>query len=146
MKAAGAKEVFLAGIKERRFSFDSSVEDNEFENFLKNIEQFGINQHDIPLASAHQMGTARLSVSPKNGALSEDGELWDCANAFVFDASTFPTASGANPMCTTLAISHMLSERLAKKLLYEDNQILDTEEAEIIEKNIRLRDAKRNIL
>jgi len=37
------------------------------------------------------------------------------------DASVFPSASGANPMVTTLAISHLLSNRLAKRLKADCN-------------------------
>ena len=36
---------------------------------------------------------------------------------FVMDASVFPTASGANPMVTTLAICHLLATRLASRLV-----------------------------
>ena len=39
---------------------------------------------------------------------------------FVIDASIFPTASGANPMVTTLAIAHLLSTRLATRLVGDE--------------------------
>ena len=69
------------------------------------------------------MGTCRLGSSPSTSAADEDGELWECDDLYVADASTFPTASGANPMLTTLAISHMIANRIALRLQYEDDRI-----------------------
>jgi hypothetical protein len=42
--------------------------------------------------------------------------VWDADALYVIDASIFPTASGANPMVTTLAIAHLLATRLAARL------------------------------
>jgi hypothetical protein len=44
------------------------------------------------------------------------GESWDVDDLLVCDASVFPTASGANPMPTTLALAHLISTRLAARL------------------------------
>ena len=100
--AAGCSDVYISGIKEICYSHcnhDKVFEaTKEFEQFVKDLEETGVKPHEIGLFSAHQMGTARLSVNPDVGAVSEDGESWDCENLYVFDASTFPTASGANPM------------------------------------------------
>lgn len=145
--AAGVSSAVLAGIKDIRFEIDAGKleADNmkELDSIIEDIEQIGIKPHEVGLFSAHQMGTARLSVSPKNGALSEDGELWDCEDLYICDASTFPTASGANPMCTTLTIAHMLSKRLANRLLFEDSKLLDSNEFSKISQILRLRESRR---
>ena len=44
------------------------------------------------------------------------GQCWDVPNLYVADASTFPTPSGANPMLTTLATSHMIAQGIKTKL------------------------------
>ena len=49
-------------------------------------------------------------------AQDEEGECWECDGLYVCDASLFPTASGANPMVTTLATAYMLATRLASRL------------------------------
>lgn len=46
------------------------------------------------------------------------------------DASVFPTASGANPMVTTLAISHMLSHRLLNRLHKEQGKNVSSKDKE----------------
>ena len=48
------------------------------------------------------------------GAVDEDGEVWEMDNVHVIDASIFPTASGANPMMTTMALSRGLAKRLVE--------------------------------
>ena len=79
-------------------------------------------EHEIGVFSAHQMGTCRMSASPHSGVVDENAECWECDNLWVMDASIFPTASGANPMLTTLTLSHMMSTRLAMRLKFENNQ------------------------
>ena len=46
--------------------------------------------------------------------------MWECDNLYLADASTLPTASAANPMVTTLSISHMIATKLAQRLKQED--------------------------
>ena len=77
-------------------------------------------KYTMSVFSAHQMGTCRLGSSPSTSAADEDGELWDCDDLYIADASTLPTASGANPMLTTLAVAHMIANRIALRLQYED--------------------------
>ena len=80
-------------------------------------------KYTMSVFSAHQMGTCRLGSSPSTSAADEDGELWDCDDLYIADASTLPTASGANPMLTTLAVAHMIANRIALRLQYEDDRI-----------------------
>ena len=63
----------------------------------------------VTLTSAHQMGTCRMSTSPKTGVTDGTGKVWGTEGLYVADASLFPSASGANPMLTTLAISDWVS-------------------------------------
>jgi long-chain-alcohol oxidase len=51
--------------------------------------------------------------------VDEDGEMWECDGVYLCDASVFPTASGSNPMMTTLATACMLTERLALRLQHQ---------------------------
>ena len=67
-------------------------------------------------ASAHVMGTARMASSPALGAVDPAGESWEVANLFVCDGSTFPTASGVNPMMTIAGVAHASASALAARL------------------------------
>ena len=87
-----------------------------FRHWLDERQAAGIVPGRTPLFSAHQMGTARLGRDPESSVLDADGACWEVAGLYALDASTFPTATGVNPMVTTEAISYMLSARLAAKL------------------------------
>ena len=80
----------------------------------------GLPCHGVGLFSAHQMGTSLMGSDPRESVVDCDGESWDVDHLFVMDASVFPTASGANPMTTTLAIAHLLATRLATRLNAQD--------------------------
>lgn len=69
------------------------------EDFIHRVQAAGTVPNTVGLFSAHQMGSCRMGCSPVNSAIDCDGELWECDDLLVTDASTFPTASGANPMC-----------------------------------------------
>ena len=101
------------------------AEDREsaVQKYNDSITSRSMPKYTMSIFSAHQMGTCRLGSSPSTSAADEDGELWEIDDLYVADASTFPTASGANPMLTTLAISHMIANRIALRLQYEDDRI-----------------------
>ena len=88
--------------------------------YFREVESRGLDKHRIGVFSAHQMGSCRMGLRQEESAVDVDGQLWECDGLFVMDASVFPSASGANPMLTTYAISHMLSDRLAKRLSNEE--------------------------
>jgi choline dehydrogenase-like flavoprotein len=62
------------------------------------------------------MGSARMGASPESSAADPDGQTWDVRNLVVADGSTFPTASGVNPMITIEAIARLNARRLAARL------------------------------
>ena len=66
-----------------------------------------------------------MGVDPCDSVVDEDGEVWGTERLFVIDASVFPSASGANPMVSTLAIAHLLATRLADRLRRDTNTAAD---------------------
>ena len=127
--ASGAKEVGTGHINdtglylldEELVTAQDIESSDKVRDYLTTINERGMTEHEIGVFSAHQMSTCRMSASPASGVVDANGETWECDNLMVFDASIFPTASGANPMVTTLAVSHMLCTRLAERLHFEDN-------------------------
>jgi choline dehydrogenase-like flavoprotein len=84
--------------------------------FLAEADARGWEPNRVLYASAHIMGTARMSGSPATGACEPTGETWEVARLVVCDGSTFPTASGVNPMISIGAIAHMNASALAARL------------------------------
>jgi choline dehydrogenase-like flavoprotein len=84
--------------------------------FLAEADARGWEPNRVLYASAHIMGTARMAGSPALGACDPTGETWEVSRLVVCDGSTFPTASGVNPMISIGAVAHMNASALAARL------------------------------
>ncbi|KAJ3162284.1 hypothetical protein HDU86_004764 [Geranomyces michiganensis] len=85
-------------------------------DYLKAVAAWGYKPNWQPIGSAHQMGTCRLGKSPADGACAPSGEAFDLKGCYVADASLFPTASGVNPMLTTLSLAYMTAQSVKADL------------------------------
>jgi choline dehydrogenase-like flavoprotein len=109
--AAGARHIFSPHAKWCAYEPERS---GSLETFTQAMDSAGWDSGRLALFSFHIMGTARLGSSPKTSATNPDGETWEVRNLFVMDGSSFPSASGVNPMITIEAISHRNASALAK--------------------------------
>jgi choline dehydrogenase-like flavoprotein len=57
-----------------------------------------------------------MGGSAATSACGPEGETWETRNLVVCDGSTFPTASGVNPMISIEAIAHMHASALVARL------------------------------
>ena len=95
---------------------DLGVTNPEFVAWLATIRAAGNKPPLAPFTSAHQMGTCRMSSHPGAGVVDPKGRVWERENLYVADASVFPSASGVNPMITTMAIADMIARGVASEL------------------------------
>jgi len=113
LEAAGALRMFSghqAGIEWTRDSGES------LDAFIARCAAAGYGPGRCSMAALHIMGSARMGGSAQTSAVDPDGATWEVPNLVVADASTFPTASGVNPMITIEAIAYMSATRLAGRL------------------------------
>lgn len=96
--------------------FDQGINDADFVAWVKLIEKTGLSSPMANWASAHQMGSCRMSASPRDGVVDPKGRVWGAENLFVADASVFPSASGVNPMITNMAIADFISRVVSREL------------------------------
>jgi choline dehydrogenase-like flavoprotein len=98
-------------------------EDNDtgpsFDQWLANLQSHGNKPPLTPFASAHQMGTCRMSAKPKDGVVDPQGRVWGTEGLYVADASVFPSASGVNPMVTVMAIADWIAQGIWEDLKRE---------------------------
>ena len=86
------------------------------ERWADEVRGVGLGKPDVTLFSYHQMGSCRMGVDPKSSAVGPDNESHEIDNLFVVDASTFPTASGVNPMVSIYGIAHRAALKIAARL------------------------------
>ncbi len=61
--------------------------------------------------SAHTIGTCRMGVDGDSAVVDADGRSFDITNLFICDNSIFPSALGANPALTIMALSLRCAHR-----------------------------------
>ena len=127
---AGAREIFTSTFGVSTFvredndvlegQPDPGVNDPSFQTWLEEVRRKGLHVPEAMFASAHQMGTCRMGTSEKSSVVDPSGKVWGCEGLYVADASVFPSASGVNPMITTMAISDWISRGVVKGLRGEE--------------------------
>jgi choline dehydrogenase-like flavoprotein len=112
LEAAGARRIRSSHA--RGLGYEPGRDNRE--RFLAEVEREGFAPGRCALFSFHHMGSARVGASPADAACGWDGETWEMRGLYVMDGSSFPSASGVNPMLTIEAIAHINASRLAAVL------------------------------
>jgi choline dehydrogenase-like flavoprotein len=115
-RAAGAKAIFYGHSRSPWYVSKGENDDTEFESFLDQVRQIGVQSLDMQIFSAHQMSSCRMGSDETKGPVSRRGSLYECKNLFVADGSVLPTSLGINPMITIFAFAHMISAHIIEEL------------------------------
>eukprot|EP00040_Diaphanoeca_grandis_P016194 m.83448 g.83448 ORF g.83448 m.83448 type:complete len:777 (-) comp25634_c2_seq2:119-2449(-) len=134
----------LWDVSGKTFDGSNKQHSEELTAYLKKVEDLGLENNAVNIFSAHQMGSLRMGCDRTTSVVDENGEVWDCDDLFVFDASIFPTASGSNPMMTTMTIAQMLSTRLGDRLRLDDKKLVGGTKQEVALKNREKREEIRS--
>jgi choline dehydrogenase-like flavoprotein len=68
----------------------------------------------------HEVGTARMSVNPKDGVLNSYCQSHDIPNLYVFGGNAFPSTGDKHPTLTMMALAvrgcdHIRAQEKGKK-------------------------------
>jgi choline dehydrogenase-like flavoprotein len=109
-EAAGAQEVLTLHRKRQHWvrSGGEGIED-----YARRMQAAPLDPYEHATFSLHHMGSARMGLDPATSVAGPWGELHDTPGVWIGDASAFPTASGTNPMLTTMALAHRTAEAIA---------------------------------
>lgn len=110
LEAAGARRIYSPHAK--LCSYEPGRQ-GSLATFVSDMDKAGWGNAQLALFSFHIMGTARMGDSAYSSATNPQGETWEVKNLFVMDGSSFPTASGVNPMVSIEAIAHRNASVLA---------------------------------
>jgi len=79
---------------------------------LRDIDEHSVPIDTLELFSVHLMGTAVMGPRSDASVVDMTGQLWDLPGCYVADASLFPSAIGANPQVTVMALATLVASRL----------------------------------
>jgi long-chain-alcohol oxidase len=113
LEAAGARLIFSPHTKWCAYEPERS---QSLDTFAQAMDSAGWDSGRVALFSFHLQGTARLGGSAKSSATNPEGQIWETRNLYVMDSSSFPSASGVNPMISIEAIAHRNASTLAARL------------------------------
>ncbi len=68
------------------------------------------------VSACHNMGVARMSVSPDDGVTNRWGQTHDISNLFVSDGSVFTSSAAANPTLTIVALAIRQADHIAERM------------------------------
>jgi len=86
----------------------------DLEAFIRRMRTLPLRAGGVKLFSAHQMGSCRMGTDPQASVADPRGELHDTPGVWIGDASAMPTASGTNPMISTMALAHRTASHIAQ--------------------------------
>jgi len=69
---------------------------------------------DVTMTANHIFGSVPMSRDRRRGAVDMEGRLKGIENLWIADASLFPSPSGVNPQATVMALSDIVSRRMAE--------------------------------
>ena len=108
--AAGASEIISSTSRPVRWSPSIG---GSLDGFLRDIVSVGYGNNQTTYLSFHQMGSARMGSDPANSVVDQENQVHDTLGLYVMDGSTFPLASGVNPMISIETIAHRAASALA---------------------------------
>ncbi|XP_037497007.1 long-chain-alcohol oxidase FAO4A isoform X3 [Jatropha curcas] len=115
LAAAGAEEIGTHHSKGRSLNVKKESY-KEFDKFVKRESSRSLRDLSTQICSAHQMGSCRMGIDPRNSVVNEMGETWEVEGLFIADTSVFPTALGVNPMVTVQAIAYCTAQSVLQLL------------------------------
>jgi choline dehydrogenase-like flavoprotein len=107
--AGGAQEVVPFAATATRWRAGENLE-----KFITAMQRLPLGAGGHKLFSAHQMSSCRMGSDPATSVANPLGELHDTPGVWVGDASALPTATGVNPMISTMAMAHRTAEAIAQ--------------------------------
>jgi len=113
LEQAGARRITSSHTKLIEYTPGAS---GSRQQFVEACKAEGYAPGRCTFGSFHIMGSARMGGSPSTSATDPNGALWDTKNVIVADGSSFPSASGVNPMISIESIAHMNARNLAAAL------------------------------
>ena len=103
LEAAGARDIWVPLARDVSYRPGSNA---AREDWLRRVDAAGWGPNELLLVTFHQMASCRMGTNAAASVVDPDHRVWGTRGLYVADASTFPSASGVNPMLTVMAMAH----------------------------------------
>ena len=103
LEAAGARDIWVPLARDVSYRPGSTA---ARENWLRRVDAAGWGPNELLLVTFHQMASCRMGTNAAASVVDPEHRVWGTRGLYVADASTFPSASGVNPMLTVMAMAH----------------------------------------
>lgn len=113
LEAAGAREIFSPQIDLTSYQPGARW---SHDGWADHLRATGLRGGRTTFFSYHQMGSCRMGVDSSSSAVDANNESHEVSRLFVVDASTFPTASGVNPMLSVYGIADRASKKILRRI------------------------------
>jgi len=114
LEAAGAQEIWAS--QAQWISYRPDGNGMARRRWLEALDRAGFGPNQIQLASFHQMASCRMGGHAEHAVVDPENQVWGVPGLYVADASTFPSASGVNPMLTVMGIAHRAAGVIAANI------------------------------
>ncbi|HXM70074.1 MAG TPA: GMC family oxidoreductase, partial [Thermoanaerobaculia bacterium] len=106
--AAGARQIYVS-LAHRQLVWTRG---ESLEDYIATVLKQPLLDGAQPMISAHQLSSCRMGTDPATSVADTDGQLHDVEGVWMGDASACPTALGANPMITIMALAERTADRM----------------------------------
>ncbi len=103
LEAAGAREIWLPLARDVSYRPGGT---EARQDWLGRVDAAGWGPNELLLVTFHQMASCRMGTNSAASVVDPEHRVWGTRGLYVADASTFPSASGVNPMLTVMAMAH----------------------------------------
>jgi long-chain-alcohol oxidase len=110
LEAAGAGEIWLPLARSVMYRPGKR---GARDDWMRRVDAAGWGPNELLLVTFHQMASCRMGASARTSVVDAEHRVWGIRGLYVVDASTFPNASGVNPMLTVMAIAHRAAAVIA---------------------------------
>ncbi|HSE19895.1 MAG TPA: GMC family oxidoreductase [Pyrinomonadaceae bacterium] len=108
-EAAGAQEIMVS-LAHNQLIWKRGA---NLANFIESVMKQPLVNGAQPMISAHQLCTCRMGTDPATSVADANGELRDVKGVWIGDGSACPTALGANPMITIMALAARTADKMS---------------------------------
>ncbi|KAI5813076.1 hypothetical protein BZA77DRAFT_129814 [Pyronema omphalodes] len=103
-------------IPDMSMTVEERLADPRLERYIQLVRRTAENKRIGNWSSAHPQGTCRMGADSKKYPVDLEGRVRGYEGLYVADASLCPSATGVNPMLTTMALCEHVARCLERKL------------------------------